>query len=116
MDNGVPDETDNFGGGNKYAGEGGCRGPVIYVGGRPKGVALGGNLKVETVNASMGEGCRDNTVGVGGGGNARRTHLGNNGTPPKGERGLLEYWVGGSDVEGMRGGDDCNNQEGGGVS
>ena len=70
-------------------GLGGVRGDISYAGGRPEGVAPGGNPKGETSNALMIKGAADNRVGVCGGGISGRSLPGNNGPPPKGGGGVL---------------------------
>ena len=64
---------------------GGDLGNISYSGRITKGVTLGGDLKGATSKTLMGKGGADNLVGICRRGNSIITHLGNGGTPPKGE-------------------------------
>ena len=92
------------------------RGSIRYTGGRHKGVDLGGDPKGPTVKASMGKGDANYPVGICRKIIFRRTHLGDNFPPPKGKWEILRYWVGGSDMEGMRSSYECKTKEGGRVA
>ena len=64
----------------------------------------------------MGECGSDNLVGICRRGTARRTRLGDNVPPPKVKGGVLGYWVGGSNMEGMCSGAEFKAEEVGGAS